>query len=1081
MKQQNTLFAVLTISCLLFISTEVKLLAQEKYTTEVLGSIGEAANEIASNNSHIFTRTQYGISSFIEEEDHQLTLLSYYKTNIATAGFVINDQYIYLLNENFDLSAINVSTPLKMEEVSTISLPFDKPTYFPMSSFSIIGNYLYISFTSYEMGLIIVDISNPQTPVYVKKVENTNWISTITSVNNYLVTAEREGNNTDKPYSVTFWDLTNPTVPKIHSRVDVRNYYWNLNPVDNYIYLTGNLEDGYEILDISDLDTPTLVAFHPNEGLVINKASKIGNHLVACTTHNEKAFISVFSIDNPLEPAIISEESLPGLFTYTLHNNKILALTSSDDFIFNYELDESGFLNKISVYTALCLPNKFETSDNNFIVLSRSMAFIYSSSNLLYRNLKGTIKYSDFGLNNETAKALASDGNFLSLFYAGSAIHLYDISTPSSIEKVAKYPVTPDMQNARMLLKNKVLYLLMYESDENWKFEVINFASATPEVIYSQELNCWDLAFSEDKSKLYISFLNQQENTIGNSPNGIAVYNISSNPVPTLQEVIPTESYATMKEYEGILYVASNNDYPDNATSSWLKAYKTTSEHTQLASMQKDGGIWDIDILNGTIALSRLSKGLELYDTIADAGLKSIKITESVNEDGFVQAAAPVEIQGDARAVELTSFGNQLLCLLMGTFYHYTPWDASKGVVEIIEIIKPEPDKVPLYTFLQPLQAQKDGCSVAPLGRTMHNKGESVTITSSSAKGWKFKNFEGAGGGPTTTITMDESKTVTAVYERTEQKKLTMAVSPPEALEGGCMVVPSSGEHYYDKDAEVSINAIDNNETGWLFVQWTGSVGGSNPAQTVVMDEDKNATAHFVQIKLEVGGHNKIEECWCYYRELGTVLAVPVVMKALNGTWSITALNLTLNNFENPYNYIEKAMVNVNGRTKMENWPSSNKNTVDFDTKPEIIPEGQSKIFEVYLVFKEFELLQEFEELDAELTVVPSAVVIDPEGYNGYISGLGSAKLKANLIYNNQDQWFDKLDEAISGTGDNGTITLCPGIHEANVVLNKKLKITGTADSKALTKLKAKDAKKPILIIQDAAKGSSFESFTFEK
>lgn len=139
------------------------------------------------------------------------------------------------------------------------------------------------------------------------------------------------------------------------------------------------------------------------------------------------------------------------------------------------------------------------------------------------------------------------------------------------------------------------------------------------------------------------------------------------------------------------------------------------------------------------------------------------------------------------------------------------------------------------------LTMQVDGCgSTAPsVGSHIYTWSQVVGISADPCLGWAFDHWIGDvanSTSPTTTVTMDADKTVTARF--LPPLTLTMQVN-------GCGVTtPSIGSHIYPPNTVVDITAIPC--PGWEFVSWTGDVGNStSPATTVYMNSDKTVIANF--------------------------------------------------------------------------------------------------------------------------------------------------------------------------------------------------------------------------------------------
>ncbi len=133
------------------------------------------------------------------------------------------------------------------------------------------------------------------------------------------------------------------------------------------------------------------------------------------------------------------------------------------------------------------------------------------------------------------------------------------------------------------------------------------------------------------------------------------------------------------------------------------------------------------------------------------------------------------------------------------------------------------------------------GSTSPSVGSHNYNEGQTVSIFASPATGWAFSNWVGDVASPnsqSTTVTMDEDKTVTAVFFELPTYTLTMAVS------GEGTVTPSPGNYTHEEGAVVNISASP--AEGWRFVNWTGGVADPNsPDTTVNMDTDRTVTANF--------------------------------------------------------------------------------------------------------------------------------------------------------------------------------------------------------------------------------------------
>ena len=116
-----------------------------------------------------------------------------------------------------------------------------------------------------------------------------------------------------------------------------------------------------------------------------------------------------------------------------------------------------------------------------------------------------------------------------------------------------------------------------------------------------------------------------------------------------------------------------------------------------------------------------------------------------------------------------------------------------------------------------------------------------IQLTAEAANGWHFKNWDGdlSGSENPTTITVDQNKTVTAVFEETPVEQFTLTVQ----TEGQGSVTKSPDQGTYTDGTQVTLTA--NPASGWSFKQWQGDLSGSTNPATITVDENKSITAVF--------------------------------------------------------------------------------------------------------------------------------------------------------------------------------------------------------------------------------------------
>ncbi len=136
------------------------------------------------------------------------------------------------------------------------------------------------------------------------------------------------------------------------------------------------------------------------------------------------------------------------------------------------------------------------------------------------------------------------------------------------------------------------------------------------------------------------------------------------------------------------------------------------------------------------------------------------------------------------------------------------------------------------------------GSTDPSVGGHTYAEGTVVSITATPAAGYVFSDWTGGSvadpDDPTTTVTMDADKTVTANFVA-QTYDLTMAVSPS----GGGTTTPAVGTTSHVANSVVGISATP--AVHYFFSNWTGTgVADPNSASTTVtVDGNKTVTANF--------------------------------------------------------------------------------------------------------------------------------------------------------------------------------------------------------------------------------------------
>jgi hypothetical protein len=141
------------------------------------------------------------------------------------------------------------------------------------------------------------------------------------------------------------------------------------------------------------------------------------------------------------------------------------------------------------------------------------------------------------------------------------------------------------------------------------------------------------------------------------------------------------------------------------------------------------------------------------------------------------------------------------------------------------------------------------GTVTPSVGSHSYIHGEVVPITAAADADWVFDGWQGDvanADSPTTTVTMNADKTITATFIKVSVPTYTLDVNVEPTDSGSVALDPSGG--IYDEGTVVTLTASA--DTGWAFDSWTGDLVNvvDTDIATVTMNADKVITATFTEV-----------------------------------------------------------------------------------------------------------------------------------------------------------------------------------------------------------------------------------------
>jgi len=192
---------------------------------------------------------------------------------------------------------------------------------------AVVWDYFYIA-TQVGRAVVTIDISNPATPVYVdtdREAENLRWARDLTiSWDHIIATAY----NRDRVTSLDISTADNPVFDDTIQDTTFFNGDWHISASGSYAYVSSNINDSVEVVDISDPSNLSRVTSIPNWWSFLLDQPR-GSTIVWDTlfvTANTSDAVNAIDISNPLAPTFI--ESITDTSGWAQEINGARAITN---------------------------------------------------------------------------------------------------------------------------------------------------------------------------------------------------------------------------------------------------------------------------------------------------------------------------------------------------------------------------------------------------------------------------------------------------------------------------------------------------------------------------------------------------------------------------------------------------------------------------------------------------------------------------------------------------------------------------------------------------------------------------------
>jgi hypothetical protein len=599
-------------------------------------------------------------------------------------GVAINDDVVFVANENQGLEVINFSEPSKPEKIISFKISGLAQDVFYFMGFVYVGHIGGVSiydaqdltnikfakkitqegtvvdlmvsdhvlvYVTQNDGMHLFDVNNPYQPIKFPS----SWYSVFTMTGVALLgkvisIAENDG-------GVEFIDLTFISNPMLASRWNETGMY-GLG-VDaavingkNYCFLAcGN--DGLKILDISNPRFPTSVANVTGIGAIQDVKAK--NNIVYCSAYDSGMVI--VSCADPSNPQITDSYDANGLC--------LDADSKEGRTVIANQFAGVTLLNTDNLNDIQYLGSFLDHGNADHLVVKEDLVYLADKSGgLEIINISNPMtpqRISQFmGSSNIEAVEIENDIAFLSCFSDG--LYLVDISDPTNPTAISHYDTGIHYVKNIFLENWKMFVATTNLETENCKILVLN---------YSNPANITKISEYEFPNPLILPndvLVKDEFLFVGTITNGIHVLNISDlSNIHFIDNYFNGGEASSLLLEEDILFVADGTDgceiydIADPTNIQLLDSVNTNGYSYDLALYQdyalvadKQGGVV---IINISTITDTIKVGQYVYPTVLGIGVYDQYVVAGAQTDGLLVLAFDSDGDSLTDSDEVTIWG----------------------------------------------------------------------------------------------------------------------------------------------------------------------------------------------------------------------------------------------------------------------------------------------------------------------------------------------------------------------------------------------------------------------------------------
>ncbi|MGA1790078.1 MAG: SBBP repeat-containing protein [bacterium] len=160
----------------------------------------------------------------------------------------------------------------------------------------------YAFVANYTAGLTILDVSNPEDPIFKGSYNNGGTVGRVFVAGNYAYVC------TSSPNRLDIVDVSDPANPRLEGYYNMPDVAWGVEVVGDYAYVDSGAAGGLQIIDVSNPASPVFVGWYDTPGNAFKELDVLNNYAYVPDC---EAGLQIIDVSNPDSPTLIGSYDTP--------------------------------------------------------------------------------------------------------------------------------------------------------------------------------------------------------------------------------------------------------------------------------------------------------------------------------------------------------------------------------------------------------------------------------------------------------------------------------------------------------------------------------------------------------------------------------------------------------------------------------------------------------------------------------------------------------------------------------------------------------------------------------------------------